>query len=502
MNCPRQDFALEPGLDRGNIRDGLALDSMNCDASDTDRFRLQTVALPCSLARAEIATFYQNGAPSTKVHAVNKAKVQMRNIVVLGSGLGGYHAARLLESNLLSRRRVQLTVVSDRAHMLFSPLLYSVATGELDVPHIAVDLVNEYAPSTDLLITQVSSLDTRRRVLICEDDVELPFDYLLLATGSVVDLEGHPHWLDHLFTFKDAKDAMAIREHLEKKLEASAELVGDPLALAKCLKIVIIGAGAAGVELAAELSSAVHERLTSADERIRAAFSVVLIEAQGEVLPRHGPEVQTVARTQLVSLGAEVRVGTRVEEVLDGRVELSDGDRLDADTIIYCGGVRATALFAETGFETDALGRVRVDQTLQVKGHQGIYAIGAGSVLDDPLPMEADVARQQAELAAQNLLAELSGRMRREFKLEPTGDLITLGRDNAALSIRGVALEGKAAWLMYRLFYTATMPRALKKARLFKDWVANRTNKKQRRPDPPLLEEAPKISTLPTEQDL
>lgn len=431
-----------------------------------------------------------------------KAKVQMRKIVVLGSGLGGYHAARLLESNLSSRRRVQLTVVSDRAHMLFSPLLYSVATGELDVPHIAVDLVNEYAPATDLLITQVSSIDTKRRVLICEDSAEVSFDYLLLATGSVVDLEGHPHWLDHLFTFKDAGDAMAIREHLDKRLEAGAEFVDDPLALARCLKIVIIGAGAAGVELAAELSSAIHERLNSADERIREAFSVVLIEAQGEVLPRHGAEVQSVARTQLASLGVEVRVNTRVREVYEGRVELLDGEHLEANTIIYCGGVRANALFAETGFETDALGRVRVDQTLQVKGHRGIYAIGAGSVLDDPLPMEADVARQQAELAAQNLLAELSGRMRREFKFESTGELITLGRDNAALSIRGLAVEGKAAWLMYRLFYTATMPRTLKKARLFKDWIANRTKKKRRRPDPSLLEEAPKMSNLPTEQDL
>ncbi|MFU8804185.1 MAG: NAD(P)/FAD-dependent oxidoreductase [Bradymonadaceae bacterium] len=421
----------------------------------------------------------------------------MRKLVILGSGFGGYHAARRLENSLSGRRRVQLTVVTDRAHFLFSPLLYSVATGELDIPHVAIDLVNEYSPETELIIDRVEAIDLDRRVLVCAERGELEFDYLLLATGSVVNFGAHPHWREHVLTFKDSRDALALREHVQQRLDESPAVSGDPEALKCRLKIVIIGAGATGVELAAELSSAVRERLPDLDDEAARSFELVLIEAQDRILPRHGEEVQSVAKRQLADLGIKVHLDERVVDVGEGRVELTSGEVIEAETIIYCGGVRAPDLLSEAGFDTDELGRVQVDATLQVKGHRGIYAVGDGSVLDEPLPMEGDVARQQAELAAQNLLAELSGRMRREFSFEPTGDLITLGRDNAALSLRGVALEGKAAWLMYRLFYTAMMPRALKKARLLKGWVAKRAKKNGRRSDPPLLEGAPPMTSFP-----
>jgi NADH:ubiquinone reductase (H+-translocating) len=418
----------------------------------------------------------------------------MRKIVVLGSGLSGYHAARQLESSLASRRRVKLTVISERPHLLFSPLLYSVATGELDLPHVVVDLRDEYASTTELVLDRVARIEPAARLVHLEEGEPIAYDYLLIATGSVVALDEHPHWLDHLLTFKDARDAVAIRTHLEERFAAAMDVIDDPQALERILKVIVIGAGATGVELTAEIASAVRERLEGLPLAVRQAFQIIVLEAGEDILPRLGTDMRTVAREQLNTLGVDIRTGSVVTDVGPGKITLDDGTSLEAGTIIFCGGVRAPVVLARSGFDIDELGRVHVDETMLVKGHRRIYAIGASAVLDDPAPIEADVARQQAEIAAQNLLAELSGRSRKTFRHEPTGNLITLGKDNAALSIRGVAVEGKAAWLMYRLFHTAMMPRALKKARLLKDWIAARTTGTKKRPDARMLVGAPEVA--------
>ncbi|MBA2662826.1 MAG: FAD-dependent oxidoreductase [Bradymonadaceae bacterium] len=413
----------------------------------------------------------------------------MRKIVVLGCGFAGYNTALQLEEGLGGRRRVQLTIVTDKAHFLFTPLLYGVATGELDMTHVAVGLTDQFASTTQLVIDPVRSIDLARRVIICEQE-EVAFDYLVVAPGSVVDWGGHENWKNFAHTFKDARDGVLVRERLTQAFAQAARL-SDPGAIRAKVSFVIVGAGATGVELAAELYSSIRaDLLPQASAQVRELFRFVLVEAADKLLPQMPDELRAVAQPYLESIGVELRLAERVVEIAPSRVMLESGEAIEADNIFWCGGVRAPAFLAEAGFETDANGRVLVEKTLRARGHQGIYVTGDAAAGDPLLAQDAHVAAQQAQLAAQNLLADLAGRSKRPIEFEYRGNLVTLGRGNAVVTMRNKAIEGKAAWLMYRLFYTAMMPHNLKKARLLKDWVASRSHRSEGLPASRLLEDS------------
>ncbi len=404
----------------------------------------------------------------------------MRKIVVLGCGFAGYNAALQLEEGLAGRRRTQLTVISDTAHFLFTPLLYSVATGELDMTHITVDLKDHLKPTTNLIVDSITGLDLKRRVLIGKNG-EIPFDYLILAPGTVVDfgkLAPAPDQPPVAHTFKDARDGVRLREIVESAFVQAEQLV-EIEDVRKKVSFVLIGAGATGVELAAELYTRISaDLLPLASERVREQFRFILVESDPQTLKNLPDELRAVAQPYLESAGVELLLGNPVVKIDDHSVTLENGDVIESDNLIWCGGVQAPAFLAESGLKTDEQsGRVHVEDTLRVNGHIGIYVIGDAAITTPALSQNAHVAIQQATLASQNLLADLVGRSTRPFSFEHHGDLISLGRGNAVVTVRNKVIEGKPAWLMYRLFYTAMMPRTLKKARLLKDWVASRANK-------------------------
>lgn len=422
----------------------------------------------------------------------------MRKIVVLGSGFAGYNAALQLEEGLAGRRRTQLTVVSDTAHFLFTPLLYSVATGELDMTHITVDLKEHFKATTNLVIDTIDRLDLERRVLIGQQG-EIPFDYLIIAPGSVVDwgeIGEKQGWSNFAHTFKDARDGVRLREVVQNAF-VQAEQLPEIEDVRKKVTFVVIGAGATGVELAAELYTAIAaDTLPLASERVREQFRFVLVESNSQTLTNLPDELRATAQPYLENVGLEIHLGNPVVEMTAQSVTLENGERIEADNLIWCGGVRAPHFLAKSGFQTDPqTGRVLVEETLRVPDHNGIYVIGDAALTDPALAQNAHVAIQQANLAAQNLLADLVGRATRPLLFEHHGDLVSLGRGNAVVTVRNKVIEGKPAWLMYRLFYTAMMPRALKKARLLKDWVASRANKFEGPKIQPLLGQEPDADT-------
>lgn len=386
----------------------------------------------------------------------------MRQIVVLGCGFAGYHAAHQLEEGLAGRRRVKLTVVSRRAHFVFSPLLTSLASGELDPDQIITPIDDAFGLHTDVVVDHVEEVDLENRCLICEHR-SIPFDYLLIASGGISDprcFEG----ADSLLGPDTLTEAIAIGTKIKEALSSGE----GPY------RFTIIGGSTTGVEWAAELATslAMDHGLSSHDE----GLTIELIEAGPRLLPDHSLPISELVTSYLDELGVKVRTDLRVASATPTSYILDEGSTQEATLVFHCAGRVGVPLWKREALSLDERGRIVTERDLQARDMPGIYVAGdAASPLEDvPKTSNPQIARQQGQWAARNLLADMTGRSKKPFSYEDRGDFVTLGRTNAALELRGLLLEGKAAWLANRLYYTALIPRAFQKARLLMDLVARR----------------------------
>jgi NADH dehydrogenase len=406
--------------------------------------------------------------PSTPTQA---ERTMTRRIIIIGAGFGGLYAAQAIERALMGRRRVHVTLITDQDHFLFSPLLPNVANGELTLRSITLPLREQLDPSTELLLDRVTELEIAQRRLRTESGRVLPFDYLLLAPGATIGWsQAQQHWRPHTLTCKDAGDAVRIREAIEGALTRAASLSGE--ARQRALTFVFAGGGPTGVELLAELRAGMEHTFAGLlTPETRRALRMVLVEPRDELLTDLPPKLRQIARRHLEAQGVEIRLGARVIGRDATSVALDDGDTLLADLFFWCAGVQPSPLCATDGFLRDARGRVRVNEHLEALGHEGIFVIGDAADTPNDDAQTAQVATQQAPVAAANIVAAMSGRTPRVWRYEHKGDLITLGRPNAAVHIRGVSMEGPLAYGLYRLAYASLIPTALKKAQLLGEWL-------------------------------
>ncbi|MGM0555118.1 MAG: NAD(P)/FAD-dependent oxidoreductase [Myxococcota bacterium] len=396
----------------------------------------------------------------------------MRRIVVLGCGFGGYHAIRELERSLEGRRRVQLTVVTNRSHFLYTPLLPNVVTGEVDLTHITFPLRGAFHDTTEVIHEHVESIDLDARVLRGEDR-DIAYDYLLLATGAQTDWAGHTEWRDHALTCKDARDATHLREHISDLLERAAA-TDSAEERERLMTFVVAGAGPTGTELAAEIYTTLkYDVLEQARPELRDALRFVIVDPSDSLLPDLPEAVRHRAADYLEQIGVELELGVSVSDRSRAVVELSDGRQIETENFFWCGGVRSPEVISDGDFVFDRLGRVVVNSGFAVRGHSGVFAIGDCAGVDPAIPQTAQVATQQGPQAAKNILATLDGRAPRSWSYFHKGDLITLGRRNAIASLRGAVVEGRAAWALYRMAYTALMPTGFKKASLLTNWLSS-----------------------------
>lgn len=392
----------------------------------------------------------------------------MRRIVVLGAGFGGLSAVSALERALEKRRRVELVLVSDQPNFLFTPLLPNVANGELPRQTIELPLSGQLASDTELIVDRVVGLDLDRRELIGERG-PIGFDYAVLAPGAEIDWMGHDDWKPHAMTCKSAWDAAHIRDTIRRAYAEASALGGE--ARERALTFVFAGGGPTGVELAAELLAGLRLELwPQTDPALVEATRFVIVEPRRHLLADLPEFLQHAAYRRLDEHRVELRLGESVVHRTADAVGLSGGEEIPCAHFFWCAGVRPSSLVQDAGFRLDSRGRVRVDDGLEALGHDGIFVIGDAARTPDNAPQCAQAAKQQGPTAAANAVAALSGRAPSPWHFKPQGDLITLGRGHAAISLRGVELDGAAAYAMYRLAYAALMPGPLKKLSVLKDW--------------------------------
>jgi NADH dehydrogenase len=372
------------------------------------------------------------------------------HVVIVGGGFGGLEAAKGL-----ARTPVDITIVDQRNHHIFQPLLYQVATASLATSEIAwpIRAIMRGRPEVTTLLATVTGVDaTDRRVLLDASD-PLPYDTLVLATGARHAYFGHDAWEPFAPGLKTIEDATTIRRRILLAFEL-AERETDPERRAALLTFVIVGAGPTGVELAGTIAELARDTLPPDFRNIDTRMTrVVLVEAGPRVLAGYPDVLSAYAQRALGRLGVEVELGQAVSECTAGGVIYGDR-RLASRTIIWAAGVQASPAASWVGAPADRTGRLLVLQDLTVPGHPEIFAIGDTVALHAPdgklVPGIAPAAKQAGRHVARTIRERLRGNtMSRPFRYKHAGSLAQIGKRRAVIDFGWCRLRGAVAWWIW-----------------------------------------------------
>jgi NADH dehydrogenase len=365
-------------------------------------------------------------------------------VVIIGCGFGGLWAAQGLR-----RAPVEVTVLDRTNHHLFTPLLYQVATAGLSAPSIAAPIRHILAGQRNatILMGEVNGIDVANRVVSLDGGGQVPYDYLVVASGSVNHYFGHDNWAPYAPALKTLDDALQIRARILTAYER-AEREGDPAKRAAWLTFVVIGGGATGVELAGTLAEIARHTLRGEFRRFDPRKArVVLVEGTDRVLPPYTPDLSEKARLQLERLGVTVWLGKLVTAV-DAEGVTMGAERLEARTVLWAAGVASSPLGRFLGGELDRAGRVKVAADLSVPGHPEVFVVGDLALVPG-VPGIAPAAKQMGRLAALNIRKSLAGKPRDNFRYRDYGQLATIGRNRAVAMFGRLHLSGYPAWLTW-----------------------------------------------------
>jgi NADH dehydrogenase len=371
------------------------------------------------------------------------------HVVVVGAGFGGLEA-----TYRLAGAPVSITLVDRRNHHLFQPLLYQVATASLATSEIAwpIRYLLRDRPEVTTLFATVTGVDAGAKRVLLDDGDSLPYDTLVLATGARHAYFGHDEWEPFAPGLKTLEDATTLRRRILVAFER-AEREADPQRRAALLTFVIVGAGPTGVELAGTIAELAQDTLPPDFRNIDTHKArVVLIEAGPRVLAGFADDLSAYAQRSLESIGVEVVLGQAVTECsADGVVY--GGKTLQAKTLIWAAGVRASPAAEWLGASTDRAGRLQVQPDLTVPGHPDIFAIGDTVVIADPdgkpVPGIAPAAKQQGRYVAETIKARLRGGKLAPFRYRHAGSLAQIGKRKAVIDFGRFKLRGALAWWIW-----------------------------------------------------
>jgi NADH dehydrogenase len=370
-------------------------------------------------------------------------------VVIVGAGFGG-----LETTHRLAGAPVEVTLVDRRNHHLFQPLLYQVATASLATSEIAwpIRYLLNNRPEVTTLFATVTGIDAAGHRVLLDDGDALPYDTLVLATGARHAYFGHDEWEPFAPGLKTLEDATTLRRRILVAFER-AERECDPKRREALLTFVIIGAGPTGVELAGTIAELAQFTLPKDFRNIDTRKArVVLIEAGPRVLAGFADELSAYAQASLAKIGVEVVLGHAVTDCNGDGVVYGD-KKLEARTIIWAAGVRASPAAEWLGAPADRAGRLQVQPDLTVPGHPEIFAIGDTVTIaawnGEPVPGIAPAAKQEGRYVAETIKARLAGRKLCPFRYKHAGSLAQIGKRLAVIDFGSIKLRGAIAWWIW-----------------------------------------------------
>ncbi len=372
-------------------------------------------------------------------------------VVVVGGGFAGVACAKHL-----GRHGVNVTLVDRHDYSQFQPLLYQVATAQVDTTEIARPLramFSRHKPVT-VKLADISAVDPVAHSATSADGVTFTGDYLVLAAGGRANFFHTPGADTHAFPLYALDDALRLRSRLLAVLEAAFR--NPKLIDQGALNFVVVGAGATGVETAGALADQLERvipRRVSAMGISKA--QIFLVDPSPVVLGPFSDRAHEYAKEVLERRHVQLELGAKVSEVKADRVVLSDGREILTRAVVWAGGIQASPLAASSGIPPGPGGRIPVDPDLTVAGFPGVYALGdiASTPGPDgrPMPQLGSVALQAGLAAAKNILADIDGRARSEFRYKDKGIMAMIGRNAAVAEVgpKRRELHGRLAFVSW-----------------------------------------------------
>jgi NADH dehydrogenase len=384
--------------------------------------------------------------------------------LVLGGGFAGAYVARLLGKH-------GATIVSPQNSMLYTPLLPEAASGTIEPRHVVVPL-RQMCPHAEILLGQVRSIDTGARAISAETivgPVEISYERLVVALGAVTRVFPVPGLAEHGRGFKDLADAIALRNHVLRRLDAAA--AGGP---SSELGFVFVGAGYAGVEALAELNDLARAALRYYPSLRDTPQRWVLVDAAPTILADIPRRLGAYAADRLERRGVEIHVAETLSSYDGETAVLSAGTAVPARTLVWTAGVKASPLLGAFGLPLDERGRVRVDATLRVEGLDDVWALGdCAAVPNTRTPGQTDPPTcQHALRQARRLAKNLEGEPR-PYGYRMLGQVATLGRYKGIADVMGIHLSGFLGWFVARTYHLYALPLLSRKLRVVADWTTS-----------------------------
>ncbi len=369
-------------------------------------------------------------------------------VVVIGAGFAGLNAAKALAG-----APVDVIIVDRKNHHTFQPLLYQVALAVLSPAEIAspVRTILRRAANTEVLLGEVTGFNLQKQ-LIRLDDLDLAYDYLIVAAGATHAYFGHPEWEEFAPGLKTLEDATEIRRRILLAFEtAERELFAHRTP--PPLNFVVVGAGPTGVELAGAISDIAGRHLTKEFRSIDPRQSrIILLEGGPRVLPSYSEDLSASAERQLKEMGIEVRTNAMVTNIEQGAVCVGT-EKIPASVVLWGAGVSASPLGKMLGVPIDKAGRVIVQPDLTLPGHPEVFVTGdlasATRHNGQPVPGVAPAAIQMGKFAARQIKRAVAGKPREKFEYLDKGSLATIGRSRAVGQFGKIHISGYFAWMAW-----------------------------------------------------
>ena len=410
-----------------------------------------------------------------KISAATMSPLKPRRIVIVGGGFGGIAAARAL-----AHCDAEITLIDKRNHHIFQPLLYQVATAYLAPADIAAPIrqLAQKQKNLSVVLAEATGVDLASRSVQVRtpagDTRNVPFDFLVVATGMQPGYFGHNEFAKYAPGLKTLSDAETIRTKILSAYER-AELTDNENERSRLMTFVLVGAGPSGVELAASMAQMSALTLRGNFRRIDPAnSSIVLLDGASRILPSFAESLSRKAAWRLEKLGVKVLTSMKVERV-DEQGIIANGQRIPSATVLWTAGVTPSPLVKTLGASTDRAGRISVGPFMDVPGVSGIFVIGdTASAFRNgkPLPGVAQVAIQQGRYVGRVIADLLEGKQPgRPFAYFDKGNMAVIGKNFALLESGRLQMSGFLTWLVWAFIHIMSLPQLQNRLRVQIQWL-------------------------------
>ncbi|MDB9528244.1 NAD(P)/FAD-dependent oxidoreductase [Oscillatoria sp. CS-180] len=403
--------------------------------------------------------------------AKDHRQVQRDRVVVVGAGFGGFQTAQSL-----SGANADVILIDRNNYSTFTPLIYQVATGQLEPTLVAYPIRTKLRGMKNVRFLQaaVDRIDFDNKLVGTHAGL-VPYEYLVIATGTQPSYHGVPGAQEHTFTLKSLQGAIALRDHILCCFEQAA-IVKEIEERQRLLTFVIVGGGATGVEVAGALAELLQGAFRRDFSELIGLERIVLVQSASSLLPEFSQQLGNYTHRKLERMGVEVHLNVKMAEVTAASATLSNQQIFNTATVVWAAGIQAAQPDLAQPVKEASKGKLVVRDTLQLMSHPNVYAIGDVAYferLGKPLSGVAPEALQQGVTTAYNIRRQLKGKLPQPFGYWNKGRLAIVGGYGGVGRIAGIDFGSFGAWIMWLIVHLTYLPGYRNRLFVLLTWIQN-----------------------------